>query len=97
MGKLREAAEKYIAWHDGDNAEALLKAVEEAENTMRWIPVVERLPETSIPVWVTRKLSTGNHVSVDTYYMQNWKWYDDGSVIAWKPKDEMPEPYRSAD
>ena len=32
----------------------------------RWIPVGERLPEISIPVWVTRKLSTGNHVSDDT-------------------------------
>lgn len=26
MGKLKEAAEKYIVWHDGDNAKGLLKA-----------------------------------------------------------------------
>lgn len=45
MGKLREAAEKYIAWHDEDNAEELLKAVEEVENSMSWIPVADRLPE----------------------------------------------------
>lgn len=59
-----------------------------------WIPVEELMPEQPMPVWVTRKMCTGCYVSVDTYHTGKWQYYDDGSVIAWMPKDNMPAPYR---
>lgn len=102
MGKLREAAEKYIAWHDEDNAEELLKAVEEVENSMSWIPVADRLPEEGInpvtqdtyvyPVTV----GFGNVKDVRYYSFCRGHWYNcgpnplDDLVVAWLPR---PEPY----
>lgn len=106
MGKLREAAEKYIAWHDGDNAEELLKAVAEVENSMRWIPVAEKLPEEDGDYLVT--MVTPGYLSGQPY--TNWLYWDaadcdwltdeagdsvpeqETEVVAWR---SIPEPYQS--
>lgn len=106
MGKLRKAAEKYIAWHDGDNAEALLTAVEETENKMRWIPVAEKLPEEGGDYLVT--MVSPGYFSGQPY--TNWLYWNaadcdwltdeagdsvpeqETEVIAWKP---IPEPYKT--
>lgn len=58
-------------------AQSLIDSQPEIES---WIPVEKQLPDISIPVWITRKLETGNHVSIDRYSMENEdlteeKWY----------------------
>lgn len=105
MGKLREAAEKYIAWHDEDNAEELLKAVEEVENSMSWILVADRLPEEDGNYLVA--MVTPGYLSGKPY--TNWLYWDatdcdwltdeagdsvleqETEVVAWRP---IPEPYQ---
>ena len=95
MGKLREAAEKYIAWHDGDNAEALLQVVDEVENSMRWIPVVERLPEAGKEVLVQLQ---GGGIYTAWYGSNNKIWRSSDSlrecchVVAWM---SLPKPYEA--
>ncbi|WP_373266509.1 DUF551 domain-containing protein [Hungatella hathewayi] len=101
MGKLREAAEKYIAWHDEDNAEELLKAVEEAENNMHWIPVADRLPKEDGYYLVTMLTPGNGRPYTDFLYWDAGDWLTDEAgdsvleqetkVVAWRP---MPEPYQ---
>lgn len=101
MGKLREAAERYIAWHDGDNAETLLKAVEETENKIRWIPVGDRLPEEPEPETDLEYLPEyivmirGAQLPTVLSYEGKGRWWHAGDdayypIVAWIP---MPEPY----
>lgn len=95
MGKLREAAEKFIAWHDGDNAEALLQVVDEVENSMRWIPVGERLPEEGKEVLVQLQ---GGGIYTAWYGSNSNRWRSSDSlrecchVVAWM---SMPKPYEA--
>ena len=96
MGKLREAAEKYIAWHDGDNAEALLQVVDEVENSMRWIPVGERLPDMPGDYWVAMRHLDGSVTTEKMFWRPEWPREDAWRevVVAWQPY-YCPEPYQS--
>lgn len=67
----------------------------------KWIPVSERLPETSEKVLITRRfgLYVGDDydrcIDLGYYYSNLKKWdtldLDDIEVLAWMP---LPEPYR---
>ena len=99
MGKLMEAAKRYAAWHDDKNEMDLLKAVQESENKMRWIPVEERLPEANMIQREDGKILVLTSVGTRdiSYYINTktgGKIFFDGEnsfePIAWMP---LPEPY----
>lgn len=102
MGKLVDAARKFIAWHDGKNAEELMNAVVEAENSMRWIPVEEQLPRdpemaAELEEFLEYNVTiSGAQLTTTLMYEGNGKWWDAATdtyypVEAWRP---MPEPYK---
>ena len=70
----------------------------------KWIPVTERLPETSEKVLITRRfgLYVGDDydrcIDLGHYYSNLKQWdtlyLDDIEVLAWMP---LPEPYKGGD
>ena len=68
----------------------------EWEDTGRWIPISERLPENDEMMLVTCRAKNGN-LSVNRAYYMDGCWHGSGSmagVTAWMP---LPEPYREED
>lgn len=64
--------------------------------SVRWIPVEERLPDSGKTVLVTRKCQNGKwYTEQDEYYEDTgFESGADEDIIAWR---QMPEPYRPAE
>lgn len=89
-----------------DALEMAIEALRSSEKPNKWIPVSERLPESSGVYIVSRWFSDGEEsaILVDAnYYDGNGDWYNDNRInwgrelvtnriVAWMP---LPEPYKA--
>lgn len=63
--------------------------------TLSWIPVTERLPETDDQVLCCKANKRGNKSVMIGYYMDGaWRCGMNSNVIAWMP---LPAPYESTE
>lgn len=89
FGMLDEDIREYISKQPTIDPESL---------QLQWIPVTERLPESSQDVLITRRTKTGTVRVTKAFYISSddegiWvseRGTDTTGVIAWMP---MPEPY----
>ena len=86
-------------WNDGDfwiNYQRVLDIIESADPELKWIPVLEALPEKKEMVLITNNkghVRCGQYQGVfdDKNYRWWWKHNTLEEVLAWMP---LPEPYR---
>ena len=91
-------------WADGwckaiDAAIRMLEKAPTVEPEPQWIPVAERLPETSQDVLITKRKEFGTVRVMKAFYISSddegiWvseRGTDTTGVIAWMP---LPEPYK---
>lgn len=103
IDELRRYAEQYQKPPTGreidGTAELLIAAADALEKAQpQWIPVTERLPETSQDVLITRRNAWGTVRVMKAFYISSddggiWasqRGTDTSGVIAWMP---LPEPY----
>lgn len=86
-----------------DSMSLAIAMVQEIPSAQQWVPVSERLPETSEKVLITRRfgLYVGDDydrcIDLGYYYSNLNQWdtlnLDDIEVLAWMP---LPEPYCGA-
>ena len=77
-----------------NEANAIMDAFDEYvdSNEPHWIPVTERLPETTGEYLVTKREMYTHRLIVDiAMYFVNDRWHKADPVIAWMP---LPEPYK---
>lgn len=66
-----------------------VKALDQAINELRWIPVEEKLPSENGHYLITLK-SGRVDISVFSVRQEKWAFFKNSYIIAWKP---LPKPY----
>ena len=74
-----------------------IETVPSAQPEQRWIPCSERFPDKEMPIWVSmcddnvlKAIWRNGWCAPNGYKMG----LTDGQVIAWMPRETVPEPYR---
>ena len=71
-------------------------AIDIMNNSYKWIPVEEQLPEKYVEVWVTYTHAQGVSATIDFWKGIDIGWHWQGNkVIAWTPLIRPLEPYNS--
>lgn len=61
----------------------------------KWIPVADGLPKKKGFYWVTIQVDGDRYVMRASFFSQEWGLAHPERVVAWRPVEPEPEPYRA--